>query len=104
MTFDVQAPGYIELLVFPAVVVVLAGLLLRRRMKPVWAILIASFLPGIVLLVLTSIDEGAGFDSLPETPTAWIIWTLLSLPGTLIGIVLLVGIWTVRAIRRRRRG
>ena len=102
MNFDIQSPGIDFLVVVPALIVVLAGLLLRGRVNrwAVWAI--AALLPGIVLLLLTLIDEGR-YDAevLVRAPVGWMIWTMLSLPGTLLGLVLLFGL---SLFRRRRAG
>ena len=99
MTFDIQAPNIADLLVFPAVLVVIAGLLLRRRLKTGLSLLIAGSMPGMAAVLLATIDEGA-WDRLAELPAAWLIWTLLTLPGTLAGAAALVIVLKVRARRR----
>jgi hypothetical protein len=103
MTFDIQAPGLIDLLVFPAILVVLSGLLLRRRFKAWLAVTLSVFVPGVVALLLTMIDEQA-WDRLAWAPVGWGIWTMLTLPGAIVGVVLLIIIWQVQAFRRARGG
>ena len=103
MTFDIQAPGLLDLLVFPAAIVVVAGLLLRRRFKPWLAALLAILVPGVVCVVVTGIDEGA-WDRLAWAPIGWMIWTFLTLPGALVGLIILLAIWKLRALRRSKGG
>lgn len=103
MNFDIQSPGFDFLVLVPAMIVVLAGLALHRRLGRWAAAIIAAFLPGIVLLSLTILDEGvAEPGDLLRAPAGWAIWTMLSLPGTLLGLGVLLGLRWLR--RRRLRG
>lgn len=104
MNFDIQAPGLDFLVIVPALIVVVAGLLLPGRLNRWARAAIAALLPGILLLVATLIDEGRfDFQVLPRVPVGWAIWTMLTLPGVLLGLVLLFGLRAVRS-RWRPRG
>ncbi len=103
MNFDIQAPGVDFLLIVPAVIVVAAGLALHRPLGRWPAAAIAAILPGIVLLLLTIADEGiAEPQDLLWAPAGWMIWTLLSLPGTLLGLAVLLALRCLRGRRRPR--
>jgi hypothetical protein len=101
MNFDIQAPGFDFLVLVPAIIVVAAGLALRRPLGRWPAAFVAALLPGIVLLLLTIADEGiAEPGDLAHAPVGWGIWMMLSLPGTLLGLGILLAL---RWLRRRRR-
>ena len=100
MNFDIQAPGIDFMVIVPALIVVVVGLLLPMRLNEVAAGAIAGLLPGIVLVVLTLADEGhLDGEGLAYAPFGWFVWTVLSLPGVLLGLVLLFALRKLRAPR-----
>ena len=99
MNFDIQSPGFDFLVLVPALITVAAGLALHRRIGRWPAAIVAALLPGIVLVLLTIADEGiADAADLAHAPIGWGIWTILSLPGTLLGLTIL---FTLHRLRRR---
>jgi hypothetical protein len=103
MSFDIQAPGVEFLIIVPALIVVAAGLLLRRVLNGWLAGAIAALLPGIVLVVLTLIDERRfDMEGLTRLPFGWSVWTALSAPGTLLGLLILLLLGVARRRRARR--
>ena len=103
MNFDIQAPGVDFLVIVPAIIVVAAGLLLRRVLSGWLAGMIAALLPGIILVLLTLIDERRfDMEGLTHLPFGWFVWTSLSAPGTLLGLLILLLLGVARRRRARR--
>lgn len=102
--FDMQQPGLVELILFPAVVACLVGLLLYRRLSLAVAGPVAALVPGGLLFVLTLIEERASVASAPADllwlPVGWMIWTMLSLPGVLIGVLFQIVLSRVQRLHR----
>ncbi len=94
MTFDVQAPSLLDLLIFPALAASAIGLILRRRLNFWLALSVAIAAPGVLLTILILVDEWdhmqADFGRLAWLPAGWMINTMLTLPGTLVGACLLL--------------